>query len=622
MEENEELKIKYLKYIQEGYSRKQAFKKLAITVSQWTEIYDETFEEEIKKVEDEYDKNLNDKHLNGVDTVISFDEVLNNYKSVDFNDRKAVEDAVYRSIMAQALMHPENSNYGRNAISLLSLQNKKSIEENKTNNTPLFLQNWNDNNNNGNNLNNTSNDKEEYILKNLINCQSYVDENGNIVKDKDYLNGLYNKYKEFLKFIHLASYLPPYPKQIEMVEYTLQDGIKLLLAARDYGKTDYITILMTAYKIATIPNYDCMIITKEEKRCKQICREVKNACVANGIEFEVKSADELRIVGKDGKEASLLALPSGSTSYRGHHVGEIILDDPVIPDDVSSPASRERTITLYNELNNLSPNITIIGQPVHKKDLYNVLKESSLNGGEVKLAEYPHGSIPERDKNLETLRKNGVSEEAIGANYLLKLRSSGQLPFEKTAISPNDNIFNVDRPEYKKYGWEMWIDPAKRQSGRDYTAVSINMVTDDFIYSLGFAWKSPWNVVLDELAFLQKLYRPKIIKMELNGLGDDSILRMKEYGINAVAFDTKENKEEKISSMSYIASDIVLCKYVEEDKIIKFTNAKLEEREIRLIEPNKTFISLFKDYEYGLHDDAVDTTSSYLLSKGIIRVKI
>ena len=303
---------------------------------------------------------------------------------------------------------------------------------------------------------------------------------------------------------------------------------------------------------------------------------------------------------------------------------EIILDDPVVPSDKTSPASRQRTIDLYNELVNLSPNILVIGQPVHKNDLYNVLRESNIEtGGEIKVMELPHGTIPELDTDLVRLRKQGVSEEAIGANYLLKLRSEGTLPFGNVPICPNDSIFNPDGEHRKKYGCEMWIDPAKRASGRDYTAVSLNMITDDYINILGFAFRGPWSDYLAELLYLQSIYEPDKVMFELNGLGEDSILRLKEWGIKAIPFDTRENKEKKISSASLIADNLVLNNYIEvEDSNFIISPRTSEKTIVHLIEPNKTFNKLFKDYEYGLADDPVDTTSSFLLARGVIRVKV
>ena len=59
----------------------------------------------------------------------------------------------------------------------------------------------------------------------------------------------------------------------------------------------------------------------------------------------------------------------------------------------------------------------------------------------------------------------------------------------------------------------------------------------------------------------------------MNGLADDSMIRLKEWGIEAVPFNTKENKEKKISAMTYIAENIELC---------KFTGDELE-----YISPNK-----------------------------------
>ena len=44
--------------------------------------------------------------------------------------------------------------------------------------------------------------------------------------------------------------------------------------------------------------------------------------------------------------------------------------------------------------------------------------------------------------------------------------------------------------------------------------------------------------------------------------------------------------------------------------------------ELEYISPNKDFIKLFKEYEYGATDDPVDALASYLLEKGGITVEV
>ena len=553
----------FLDYLRKGYSRRKSFQQSGLTFSEWNQIFTKDLENQVKEIESEYQHFLEDNR--DKDASIIYSPILDNYQVVDFNNKQEIEDIVYKTVMYQAITNPNNAGFAKNAIQLM--------------------------------------------IKNQLTTEPKKEEFSHIT---------------YLDFVKKANYPKPYPKQVEMVNFANETGNKLILAARKYGKTDYLTILNVAHKIKTIPNYTCMVITKEESRGRSICGAIKQACIDNGVEFAIKSSEELRVKGHFGKEHSLIVVPVGGTAYRGHHVDEIILDDPVVPSDKTSPASRQRTIDLYNELVNLSPNILVIGQPVHKNDLYSVLRESNIEtGGEIKVMELPYGTIPELDTDLVRLRKQGVSEEAIGANYLLKLRSEGTLPFGNVPICPNDSIFNPDGEHRKKYGCEMWIDPAKRVSGRDYTAVSLNMITDDYINILGFAFRGPWSDYLAELLYLQSIYEPDKVMFELNGLGEDSILRLKEWGIKAIPFDTRENKEKKISSASLIADNLVLNNYIEvEDSNFIVSPRTGEKTIVHLIEPNKTFNKLFKDYEYGLADDPVDTTSSFLLARGVIRVKV
>ena len=573
----EEKKNKFLFYIKQGFSRSKAVRMSEITVKEWEQIYDRKFALQIEEIESQ--NNLKLEEQKNKDAILVYNPILDNYSALDFNNREQIERAIEKTVHYQTLAHPENVFFAKNSIMLMKLTQTDRLAKEKM-------------------------DFEKQQLSN----------------DKNII-----KFKQYAEFVKDANYPDPYPKQFEMRDFANQDGIKLLLAARKYGKTDYLTILNTAYKIYSIPNYTCMIITKEEDRAKSICRSVRQACEDNGVEFEVKSAKELRVKGHFGKEASLIVLPLGASGFRGHHVDEIIADDPIVPSDKTSPANRQKAIDVYNELINLSPNILVIGQPVHMEDLYAVLKESALNSDQVKLMEVPHGSIPELDVNLSTLRNSGVSEESIGANYLLQLRSEGILPFYNCPIKPNDDIFNPLNSQTNKYLSYIWIDPAKKETGRDYTAVAVIKILPEFINVVGFAWRQPYNNLLAEIKFIDEIYevtknKGKIF-FEMNGLSDDSLIRLREWGVRAVGFNTKENKEKKISAMTYIAENIVLNKYTEVEGVTTIQhNGK--DYDIHLISPNNDFNKLFTKYEYGTPDDAVDSVSSMLLEKGVLQVTI
>src|SRR5690606_37878310 len=122
--------------------------------------------------------------------------------------------------------------------------------------------------------------------------------------------------------------------------------------------------------------------------------------------FEKKNASCIRVLGLIGKDHSVSSITVGTSSIRGRHPKRIIMDDPVTEEDVSE-ATRKRVQRVYNELNKLRSNILVVGQPVHKLDLYGTLRPL------LKKMEVPHGAIPELDHDLDAQRLAGVSEESI-----------------------------------------------------------------------------------------------------------------------------------------------------------------------------------------------------------------
>ncbi len=394
------------------------------------------------------------------------------------------------------------------------------------------------------------------------------------------------KIKSFNEFCADSGYPLAYPKQIEMKDFAFQNsGAILILGARGYGKTDYVTILGTAYQIYLNPQYSTLIITKSDDRCAAILGEIHNACLKNGVQFDKENSRELRVRGLHGKDPSVAGLSIGSKGFRGRHPTRIIMDDPVTPDDVSE-ATRKKAERLYDELLKLCEDIVVIGQPVHKYDLFEKLRPL------IKKMEVPFGAIPELDADLEAQRLAGVSEESIQKSYYLVCVSE--------SVTPLDSINYID--EFPQGDSAVaWIDPSFK--GGDYTALSIFKSYFDGVAVKGHLHKKAWNHCLPEMIEQMKACNVKRLCIECNSLGDQPVIALRQAlegsGIGVVGKDSTTNKHSRIMAAGVYAKQIHLAR----------TSDRL-------------YIEHTVKYEYGAeYDDAPDSLASGLAWIGLIRGK-
>lgn len=389
--------------------------------------------------------------------------------------------------------------------------------------------------------------------------------------------------KTFEQFCEAAGYPKPYAKQVEMMEFGINNsGARMILGSRGYGKTDYLVILGIAYKLYLDQDYTVLIITKSEQRNAAMLEEIAKACQANGVTFEKQNASCIRVAGLLGKDHSVSAVPIGTTSLRGRHPKLTVMDDPVTSEDVSE-ATRAKVQRVYNEVNKLCKDILIIGQPVHKFDLYETLRPC-LNKMEV-----PHGTIPELDHDLEAQRLAGVDEASIQASYFLNVTSESSSPFEKIryidTFPPGDSV--------------AFIDPSFE--GGDYTAISIMRAHMQGVAVVGFTFKKAWNHCLDEINQKLVKYSVKRLCFETNSLGQQplEILREVFKSVGVVGKKSNGNKHSRIVSAGTFSHMIHLSK--ESDRIYSDQVVK---------------------YEYkSKYDDAPDSLASCLEWIGLIRGK-
>lgn len=395
----------------------------------------------------------------------------------------------------------------------------------------------------------------------------------------------------FAEFCQRAGYPIPFDKQEEMRAFTFDDesnASRLLLGSRGYGKTDYVTILGTAWEIyrrrgqGPHGGFRALVLTKSDDRNKAIIAEITKALVANGASLEAATTHHVREASLRGKDHSVEALTVGSNAVRGHHPDIVLLDDPVTEEDVSE-ATRRKLERKYNELVKLKANIVLIGQPVHVFDLYETLRPL------VRVMEVPHGTIPELDHDLVAMRLAGVSETSINASYHLKVSSETGNPLSGVswidALPLGDSVAFID-PSFK---------------GGDYTAMTIGRAHFDGIAVHGYAWKKAWDACLDDIAKACAEHNVRRLGFECNSLGTMPlpILRAKLPGVGVSGKDSTGFKHSRIMAAGTFAKQIHVSKQsmqIWKDQVVK--------------------------YEYGSKfDDSPDSLASLLEWIGLIRGK-
>lgn len=402
----------------------------------------------------------------------------------------------------------------------------------------------------------------------------------------------------FVEFCDNAGYPLPYPVQVEMMKFGMFETItRMILGARNYGKTDYIIILGYAYilyldwknatKTNTLPTESCLLVTKSDERNAAILSEIYRAATANGVPFSEQSSTRIRVEGLPGKDASMSAITLGSSSKRGRHPKRVIMDDPVTEEDANSEAQRKKAERVYNELMKLTQNVLIIGQPVHKFDLYEKLRPL------IKTMLVPHGTIPELDHDLEAQKLAGVSEESISASYHLKVISESGNPLEYVNF--------IDKFPRQDGTSVAFIDPSFE--GGDYTAMSVIKSYFDGVAVFGKVWKRPWFNCIDAIDTVVKDFKVAKLCFETNSLGDQPVDLLRDFlpaGVGIVGRKSTNNKHARISAAGPFAKSIFISK-----------------------ESDREYIDQTTKYEYGAkNDDAPDSLATGLEWIGLIRGKI
>jgi hypothetical protein len=259
------------------------------------------------------------------------------------------------------------------------------------------------------------------------------------------------------------------------------------------------------------------------------------------------------------------------------------MDDPVSEDDTSE-SQRTLVKKKYDEAYKLCKNICIIGQPVHRDDLYAELRPI------LKKMEVPHGMIPELDADLEAMKLAGIDPVSISMSYHLKIPTEGQAIF--------GDLQRID--SLPKGNTVAYIDPS---DGGDYTAVTVFMKYFDGIAVEGRTWKKAWFLCLDELIPYLVSKGVRKLAFETNATGSQPIIQLRQalaqYQMGVVGMHSTSNKHAVIQAAGSYSHMIHLS-----------------------LESDKVYTDQVTKYEYkAKHDDAPDSLARGLVWLGLIRDK-
>ena len=407
------------------------------------------------------------------------------------------------------------------------------------------------------------------------------------IESDQFEKNIVEKKKSFPDFCASAGYFNPFDPQIDMMRFCIfETEPRLLLGARGYGKTDYVTILGIAYDIYLDPLASTnLIISKSKTRNSALLEEIGHALTMNGVALEKQNSSCIRVAGLIGKDHSVEAITI-KTSFRGRHPKRIVMDDPVTEEDVSD-AMRILVKRKYDEAYKLCKNICVIGQPAHAFDLYSELRPI------LKRLEMPHGSIPELDADLEAMKLAGVDADSIMMSYHLTIPLNSSSSF--ALIKYIDSFPQRDSVAF--------IDPSFE--GGDYTALTVLTSHFDGVAVQGHVWKKAWNHCLDDI--IDRLLELGVKKLcfETNSLGDQPLIllrgheKLKTSGIGVVGKKSINNKHARIMNAGNFANLIHMSQ-----------------------NSDKRYIDQIVKYEYkAKNDDAPDSLASCMEWVGLIKGK-
>lgn len=323
---------------------------------------------------------------------------------------------------------------------------------------------------------------------------------------------------------------------------------RTLQASRGTYKTTSVSIALALINIL-LPNMRVLFMRKTDDDIKEVVKQVQKIltdphtqylvkCIYGvDLSLTVQSATEINTnLSIDNKGTNQLTGLGMGSSITGKHFDRIFTDDIVNVKDRISKAERDRTKTIYQELQNIrnrGGRIFNTGTPWHKDDCFTIMPDAER-------FDCYHPEIQKiiSREELESIRRS-MSPSLFAANYELR-----HIAAENALFDTSPQFF--DDAELLRDGIAH-IDAA--YGGEDYTAFTCGKRNGDILYLYGKMWHNHVDTVLDRI--LEDSERLQCAPVYCEDNADKGFLakeiRQKKPGLPVRGYHERENKYQKIS---------------------------------------------------------------------------
>lgn len=366
-----------------------------------------------------------------------------------------------------------------------------------------------------------------------------------------------------------------------MIEMLSAKEDRTLQAHRNSYKTTCVALILAILMVIR-PNKRISFMRKTDDDVKEIIRQVKKilqtdhfrhfAMVLWGVELQltVDNATELSTnLTTDNRGSSQLTALGMGSSITGKHFDYIFTDDIITVKDRTSKQERERTKTIYQELQNLKTEggrIFNTGTPWHADDCFVLMPEPKRYTWE-DTGIFTREEIEEKKKNM--------LPSLFAANYELR------------HIASEDVIFTLPHKGAERkecYNGLVHLDSA--YGGEDFTALTVICKKNGKYYVLGKMWRKHVEQCYDDIIEIYNETMPRYLFSEDNGDKGFVARDLKRKGLRTHSYHESTNKFIKITSI-----------------------LKVEWDKIEFVEgTDESYIQQILDYnENAEHDDAPDS---------------
>lgn len=326
--------------------------------------------------------------------------------------------------------------------------------------------------------------------------------------------------------------------------FLYSDQDQTLLAHRGSYKTTVLSLFL-ALHIVIDPNQNVLFFRKTDDDVTEVIIQtqkiLKSGCMRQIV--RVLYGIDLKILKENNSEihtnlctssrgvSQLVGLGIG-TSVTGKHADIVVTDDIVNIKDRVSKAEREKTKTLYMELQNVcnrGGRFINTGTPWHKEDAISIMPN-------VRKYDCYSTRLITRDK-IEELRCS-MSDSLFAANYELKHIADADAMFKNPQFVKDENLI---------HGGLSHIDAAyDGEDGTAYTAMK--QLKDGRIIGFGKRWRRHVDDCLPEIQTLHRQLQIGSVSCEKNADKGYLAKELAGMGFRAEVYSESMNKYIKIST--------------------------------------------------------------------------